>query len=98
MSWGIMVEAALWVIGGAVAIAGYLFLARDRATLQLPTYVFIAFGNILLLLVFLRAFARQRREMLADFYAYNGQVRLERAYRIAYRLHYRGLREINGDG
>ena len=97
MSWGTVREAAIWIVSGATTIVGYLLLAKDMATLQIPTYALIAFGNILLLLIFLRAFARQRQEMLADFYALNRQARLERAYRIAYHLHFRGLREIHGD-
>lgn len=98
MSWGIVGEAIIWIAAGTATIIGYLLLARDVATLQIPTYALIALGNIFMLLVFLRAFARLRKEMLADFYAHNKQVRLERAHYLAHRLFVRGHREFKGDG
>lgn len=98
MSWGIFLEAIIWIVGGAIAVITYFFIARDIAYLQMPSWILIAFGNILMLLIFLRAFSRQRREMQADFYSYNKQARLERACHRAYKLYERGQWEIKGDG
>ncbi len=97
MSWGIFREAIIWIVGGAIAIIGYFFLARGIVYLQMPVWILIAFGNILMLLIFLRAFSRQRKEMLADFYSYSKQARLERACHRAYKLYERGQGEITSD-
>lgn len=100
MSWEVIREAVIWIVGGAATIVGYLLLAKDMATLQIPTYALIAFGNILFLLVFLRAFARQRKEILknaeTDFYGLNTQAKLERAHHIFYKLYNTGVMYKNG--
>jgi len=69
--------------------------------LSIPTYVFVALGNILLLIVFLRALSRQRVEHVSaigkvkeqatnDFYSINTNARIERAHHVFYKLHNQG--------
>ena len=69
--------------------------------LSIPTYVFVALCNILLLIVFLRALSRQRVEHVSaigkvkeqatnDFYSINTKARIERAHHVFYKLHNQG--------
>ena len=98
---GLLGEAVLWVIGIAVTVFGYLFLVRDIMVLEMPAYTLVALGNILFLLVFLRVFARQKKDFnrkldeinvkaKEDFYSLSTEARIDRAHRIFYHLFRQG--------
>lgn len=99
--WGIVGEAVIGVATLVITIAGYVFLARDIVVLQLPVYILIGLGNVIFLIIGLRAFIRQRKDFqrasdgikiqaAKDHYSISPEARKERAYRVFYHLHRKG--------
>lgn len=81
-------------------LAGNISTAMEVMALPIPPYVFISFGNIIVLVAIWKWYANERKAYMdqaaTDFYSLNTDARIDKAHRIFFHLYERGKMLRNG--